>query len=540
MKLLLVACMLFVAGGAASAPMDTVTVTVYVGNRMGLVIDTETLVLSEESETTGRFQSGSVMVTDRAQAKGDPNEIDANPVNQNSPDFAEVPDVAHFVEVNASLIALVVAAVLVGILMWVMYRRWFGAHAAARLANMPEEEILNQDWIVLSNFCRLYPDHPSAPLVAMELGRRFYESLEYKKAVSFFEQAVRLGRGAKNPEAHFYLADSLRHLDYVCDAIDEWMACYMDDPHGPLAQKAFREAQRWRAYQIVRDKEECPQCGAECRLTEMRCRRCDADLKRTLVQCGVCGKMMVKEAQICIHCLPDDIKAEVAAGTDWPILKTTMIDWEAELIKSRLASDGIPCVLTGEKGCAIPLNVGHLGEIHIRVPISNLSDAQQIVAKVRAESGGPESSEDADFLSVPPDVESSPSVLPGVPPRPEERGLFLRLMKGIFIIAMLVGIGWLFYEMGDLVVVSTVDGEKIRERDVGVSIHDPAVFEPGRPVYLSKRKENARLLRQQKLEKAEAVLLRKHLASAGDTGSAAMDDMSLLDWGRVSGRIVRK
>ena len=87
---------------------------------------------------------------------------------------------------------------------------------------------------------------------------------------------------------------------------------------------------------------------------------------------------MVREAQICIHCLPDDIKTEVSLGTDWPILKTTALDWEAELIRSRLEAEKIPCVLTGEKGRAIPLTVGYLGEIHIRVPVIDLPDAQAV------------------------------------------------------------------------------------------------------------------------------------------------------------------
>ncbi|MEK6868420.1 MAG: hypothetical protein AABX98_06370, partial [Nanoarchaeota archaeon] len=53
------------------AAVETVTVTVYVGNgtaegadALGLVIDTETLRLTEVGETTGIFRSGSVMLTD--------------------------------------------------------------------------------------------------------------------------------------------------------------------------------------------------------------------------------------------------------------------------------------------------------------------------------------------------------------------------------------------------------------------------------------------------------------------------------------------
>lgn len=260
-------------------------------------------------------------------------------------------------------------------LTWAFYRRHFSPGRPGDPAGRSEDGIARYDCGALSDFLHLHPRHSAAPRVAMELAMARYRKMDYGRAVDYFIQAIRLNSAVKNPEAHFHLAHCYRQLGYLCDAIDEWMACYLDDPNGPLAAEAFHEAQRWRARQIVEDTAPCLQCGADCRSTDLRCPRCRRDLGHTLAACGVCGKPMVREAQICIHCLPDDIKTEVALGTDWPILKTTALDWEAELIRSRLDAEEIPCVLTGEKGRAIPLTVGYLGEIHIRVPVIDLPDA---------------------------------------------------------------------------------------------------------------------------------------------------------------------
>ena len=360
-----------------------------------LVIDTETMTLSEAGETSGIFRSGTLVMTDTCDASVidyDANDTDIavqledggfldefikkHPIRQpfNARSAEEFP-----MAISTYQIVLILALFFSVYLLWILVTRPQGPLSVDALLNLPEEKILEHDSYVLSSFCEQYPTHPAIKNVLMELGHRFYDEMEYKKASVFFERAIKIDRAAKNPEAHYYLGHCLRHMDYLCDAIDEWMAGYMDDPQGPLAQEAWREAQRWRAHQIVHDKEECPACGTECRLTDMRCRECGVKLKRTLVNCGVCGKTMIKEAQVCIHCLPDDIKAEVAKGT-WPILKTTYLDWEAELIKSRMTTADIPCVLTGEKGSAIPVQVGHLGEIHIRVPMSHLVEAQVLIS----------------------------------------------------------------------------------------------------------------------------------------------------------------
>lgn len=231
----------------------------------------------------------------------------------------------------------------------------------------------------LARLVETRPDDPASRPAAMELGKRYYESGDFERAITWYERAIKMAPSAKNPEAHFHMGHALRYTNYLCDAIDEWMACYMEDPDGELGREAYREAQRWRAYQIVRDKEECPQCGEDCRLTDLECLRCRAKLTRTLVSCGVCGKAMVKEAQVCLHCLPDNVKLEVALGMDWPVIKTTMLDWEAQLIRSRLDASGILSVLTGEKGSAIPLTVGYLGEIHIRVPAEQAAEARAAI-----------------------------------------------------------------------------------------------------------------------------------------------------------------
>ncbi|OGH57314.1 MAG: hypothetical protein A3G34_04595 [Candidatus Lindowbacteria bacterium RIFCSPLOWO2_12_FULL_62_27] len=266
------------------------------------------------------------------------------------------------------------------LLFWVLYRRRMGAQWAEKLPGLPDEELLSQSTFALSSFLKRHTEHPMARRVALELGRRYYDRLEYGRAAKCFEQVLQMDHGAKNPECHYFLAHSLQRLGYLCDAIDEWMACYMDDPSGPLAAEALREAQRWRAHQIVKDTDTCPRCGGSCFLIDLACPRCHADLRRTQAACGVCGKTMIKEAQLCIHCLPDDIKVSVASGTDWPIVKSTHLDWEAEMIQSRLVAADIPCVLTGEKGRAIPLTVGHLGQIDVRVHVSDYKEANDLLS----------------------------------------------------------------------------------------------------------------------------------------------------------------
>ena len=94
--------------------------------------------------------------------------------------------------------------------------------------------------------------------------------------------------------------------------------------------------------------------------------------------------------------------------------------------------------------------------------------------------------------------------------------------------------------MGGWAVVSSVGGENIRERDIGVSIHDPSAQEIGKPGYWLLREKNAHLVSErQRLPVLEVYLLGKHLLAAGDTQKVAMDDRELLDWGRSTGRIVR-
>lgn len=399
-----------------AAAADTVRVSVYVGNgspnaQAGLVLDTETLVLNEAGETSGVFRSGAVVVEDtdvvadrltftdkvivtEAQvsfvdrtASGGTRSVPSfekiHPLDRIYPDNAEVPDMAKFAEMNTSLVVWILSsAVAVGVILFLCYRwiRRILIREADELTGRTESEILKSGRDVLAEFFKRYPGHPSARRVAMELGRRYYNDLDYHKSSHYFQNAIKLDSSAKNPEAHFFQAHCLHRLGYLCDAIDEWMACYMDDPKGALGAEALREAQRWRAYQVVHDTQPCSACGAAYRYTDLKCPRCQADLKRSIIQCGVCGKPMVKEAQICIHCLPDDIKAVVAEGDDWPILKITSLDWEAELLKSRLTAAEIPCVLTGEKGRAIPLTVGYLGEIHVRVPYARLAEAEQMIA----------------------------------------------------------------------------------------------------------------------------------------------------------------
>ncbi len=304
-----------------------------------------------------------------------------HPLDRNYPDFAEVPEVAHFVEFNTSWIVLALAGVVVAIVVNLLFWRHHGSRLADSLADLPVEKILQRESYVLGYFIRRNPDHPAAGAAAMVVARRKFDAMNFEASADFYESAIRLGGSAKNPEAHFHLAACLRQLGYLCDAIDEWMAAYLDDPDGQWGRESLREAQRWRAYQVVRDKRPCPACAADTRLSDLRCPRCDVDLNRTVIPCGICGKSMIKEAQVCIHCLPDDIKVEVARGVDWPIVKTTTLDWEAQMIKSRFDMDGIPCALTGEKGSAIPLTVGYLGEIHIRVPLTHLSAARDLLLR---------------------------------------------------------------------------------------------------------------------------------------------------------------
>ena len=46
------------------------------------------------------------------------------PSDSNYPDFAEVPDAAHFVGINTSLVVWALSAVVVCMVMWVLYKRY--------------------------------------------------------------------------------------------------------------------------------------------------------------------------------------------------------------------------------------------------------------------------------------------------------------------------------------------------------------------------------------------------------------------------------
>ncbi|OGH56280.1 MAG: hypothetical protein A3G34_06270 [Candidatus Lindowbacteria bacterium RIFCSPLOWO2_12_FULL_62_27] len=407
--------------GVSSPTAETVAVTVYVGNGRteanpaGLVLDTQTLILTESGTSTGIFRSALQIIVTDIDENVDDTDIWLFWTDRDQRDFSVVDvysevysyeyeilrddlvGIRPFIPSDRRLPAenkiwretrlagfdllhtiFAIAGISLFSFAWAFYRRHFSPARPGDPPAQPEEKIARRDWRALSDFLCRHPRHPAAPTVAMELAMVRYRDMDYGRAADYFLQAIRLNSAAKNPEAHFYLAHCYRHLNYLCDAIDEWMACYLDDPTGPLAAEAFHEAQRWRARQIVEDTAPCPRCGVACRSTDLRCPHCHGDLGHTLATCGACGKPMVREAQICIHCLPDDIKTEVSLGTDWPILKTTALDWEAELIRSRLEAEKIPCVLTGEKGRAIPLTVGYLGEIHIRVPVIDLPDAQAV------------------------------------------------------------------------------------------------------------------------------------------------------------------
>ncbi|MBI4178495.1 hypothetical protein HY522_03605 [bacterium] len=584
---------------------DTVTVTVHVGNGAGqndpsgLVIDTETIVLREAGETTGVFRSYAVQVASTVEfaraangrvswTRGDTVDVVSiyegedvwlhwsgshygfrvvdtgpylpmTPVIHDHPDAAKVPIEARFAEVNTSLIVWAVASLLACWLFWILIRRLRPVEAAKGIETISKEDIPKLDLDVLVGFLKRHPDHTAADVIAGEIGRRYFDRQDYERAADYLEMAVKRGRDAKNPEAHFYLGHACRQLGYTCDAIDEWMACYMDDPEGPLAKEAFREAQRWRAFQVVKDKVPCPECGANCRLIDFHCSQCKADLHRTLVTCGVCGKSMIKEAQLCIHCLPDEIKAEVAEGSAWPVVKTTGLDWEAKLLQDKLAAEDIPSVLTGEKGSAIPLTIGYLGEIHIRVPVACVAEARAIVQsdappeviqtaadhpqeadRHARESGHPdafvrENPEELDSRLRGNDTEiTSPHRLSYLTYSP-----LVWILLGFCILMS----AWFFYIMGGWTVISTVDGEKIRERDISVSIHESVDLVTGPPKGSSGmvRQTMARNMEKDRLRHLEAKILRQHLIAKGtsDQQQLKLDDNALVQWGMASGRIKR-
>ncbi len=452
----------------------------------------------------------------------------SQPIDGIDPAVAEVPKSPNFPEANMVLAVLILAAAAATIILARTYRR----RSKERAAETSESK--------------------------MERGKRYYEAAEYDRAIRCFEDVIKSDPTAKNPAAHYHFGHALRMRGYLCDAIDEWVACSLDDPDGDLGKEAYQLAQRWRAHQVLHDTEECPQCGAPCRLFDLRCGRCKQELKRTIIPCGVCGRPMIREAQLCIHCLPDEIKVEVASGLDWPVVKTTMVDWEAQLIKSRLESAGIPCVLTGEKGAAIPLTVGYLGEIHVRVTPLQLAEAVELL-RVGVSSGDVESvmsdpppaddssaSERTQTVGVTTSVDGTAQTAAeeavGVENwtvRPDRLHRFWKRAAFFLLVPVAAVFLWIFVDIDSWRTVSEVDGFKIRQRDIEVSRQEAKEALRG-PFDWDVVQKKLNELGRNRLPQAEANILRKHLLAEGDRYHAGLDDMSLVNWGISTGRIRRK
>lgn len=92
--------------------------------------------------------------------------------------------------------------------------------------------------------------------------------------------------------------------------------------------------------------------------------------------------------------------------------------------------------------------------------------------------------------------------------------------------------------LGDLQVVSEVDGAPIRYKDIAVSlaVASETAARRGAHEYSQKKK---REMEMWNLTKHEAMFLRVKLKAAGDTERMSMPDEELSAWGRQTGRIER-
>jgi hypothetical protein len=64
---------------------------------------------------------------------------------------------------------------------------------------------------------------------------------------------------------------------------------------------------------------------------------------------------------------------------EWIEIYTTTSEYEANIIKGILESEGVFCLLKSYRVAQFPFDIGHLGEVKIMVPMIEMERGKQII-----------------------------------------------------------------------------------------------------------------------------------------------------------------
>jgi hypothetical protein len=67
------------------------------------------------------------------------------------------------------------------------------------------------------------------------------------------------------------------------------------------------------------------------------------------------------------------------SNQEWIEIYTTTSDYEANIIKGLLESEGVFCLLKSYRVAQFPFDIGHQGEIKIMVPAIEMDHGKQIL-----------------------------------------------------------------------------------------------------------------------------------------------------------------
>ena len=66
-------------------------------------------------------------------------------------------------------------------------------------------------------------------------------------------------------------------------------------------------------------------------------------------------------------------------GPKWVDIHTTTSEYEANIIKGLLESEGVHCLLKSFRVAQFPFDIGHLGEIKILVPSIEAENGKRVI-----------------------------------------------------------------------------------------------------------------------------------------------------------------
>jgi len=67
------------------------------------------------------------------------------------------------------------------------------------------------------------------------------------------------------------------------------------------------------------------------------------------------------------------------SNQEWIEIYTATSDYEANIIKGLLESEGVFCLLKSYRVAQFPFDIGHLGEVKIMVPAIEMDHGKQIL-----------------------------------------------------------------------------------------------------------------------------------------------------------------